>query len=88
MAAAILTMSIVNDRLAVAFAARRSMVKMRYIGDAGMTSRMRARTSASSPSARADFMTFLRQERGDHTLEPAALVNEVAVRLLGSAPID
>jgi len=33
-------------------------------------------------------MTFLRQERGDHTLEPAALVNEVAVRLLGSAPID
>lgn len=30
---------------------------------------------------------FLRQERADHTLEPSALVNELASRLLSSAPI-
>src|SRR6476469_235012 len=30
---------------------------------------------------------LLRRERSDHTLEPAALVNEVAIRLLGSGPI-
>ena len=30
---------------------------------------------------------LLRRERSDHTLEPAALVNEVAIRLLGSEPI-
>ena len=30
---------------------------------------------------------FLRQERADHTLDPAALVNELALRLLGSAPV-
>src|SRR5262245_9698360 len=53
-----LTMSIVNDRLAIAFAARRFIVKMRYIGDVGISSRMIARTSASSWSARADLMTY------------------------------
>ena len=31
---------------------------------------------------------FLRQERADHTLDPTALVNELALRLLGSAPIS
>jgi RNA polymerase sigma factor (TIGR02999 family) len=30
---------------------------------------------------------FLHQERGDHTLEPNALVNELCVRLLGGSPI-
>jgi RNA polymerase sigma factor (TIGR02999 family) len=30
---------------------------------------------------------FLRRERADHTLEPSALVNELASRLLGSAPL-
>jgi RNA polymerase sigma factor (TIGR02999 family) len=30
---------------------------------------------------------FLRQERADHTLEPSALVNELASRLLSSTPI-
>jgi RNA polymerase sigma factor (TIGR02999 family) len=30
---------------------------------------------------------FLRGERGDHTLEPNALVNELCVRLLGAEPI-
>jgi RNA polymerase sigma-70 factor (ECF subfamily) len=30
----------------------------------------------------------LRRERVDHTLEPAALVNEVYVRLVGQRPID
>ena len=53
-----LTMSIVNERLAMAFAARRSMVKIRYIGDSGMNSRMIARTSGSSWSARVDFRTY------------------------------
>jgi len=31
---------------------------------------------------------FLRNERGHHTLEPNALVNELCLRLLGSKPID
>jgi RNA polymerase sigma-70 factor (ECF subfamily) len=30
---------------------------------------------------------FLHRERGDHTLEPNALVNELCIRLLGSEPI-
>jgi RNA polymerase sigma factor (TIGR02999 family) len=30
---------------------------------------------------------FLYRERGDHTLEPNALVNELCIRLLGSEPI-
>jgi RNA polymerase sigma factor (TIGR02999 family) len=30
----------------------------------------------------------LRHERADHTLDPTALVNELALRLLGSAPIS
>jgi RNA polymerase sigma factor (TIGR02999 family) len=30
---------------------------------------------------------FLHHERGDHTLEPNALVNELCVRLLGAEPI-
>ena len=42
----------------MAFAARRFMVKMRYIGDVGVTSRMIARTSGSRWSARLDFMTY------------------------------
>src|SRR6188474_3824963 len=53
-----LTISIVNDRPAMAFAASRFIVKMRYIGDVGMTSRMMARTSGSSRSARGDLMTY------------------------------
>src|SRR4051812_23675212 len=57
-AAARLTMSIVNERLAMALAARRFIVKMRYIGDVGMTSRMTARTSGSRWSARIDLMTY------------------------------
>ena len=56
--AAVLTMSIVNERLAIAFAARRFIVKMRYIGDVRNTSRMTARTSGSSSSARDDLMTY------------------------------
>jgi RNA polymerase sigma-70 factor, ECF subfamily len=31
---------------------------------------------------------YLRHERADHTLEPGALVNELALRLLGSAPLS
>ena len=46
--AAMLTISIVNERPDIAFAARRSMVKIRYIGDSGMTSPMIARTSGVS----------------------------------------
>ena len=52
-----LTMTIVNDRLAMALAARASIVKIRYIGEFGITSRMMARTSGASWSARADFIT-------------------------------
>src|SRR5262245_7710244 len=51
-------MSIVNVRLAVAFEARRAIVKMRYIGDVGASSRMTARTSGTNWSARVDFMTY------------------------------
>ena len=46
-----------SESLAMALAARRSMVKIRYIGDSGRTSRTMARTSGSRLSARADLMT-------------------------------
>jgi RNA polymerase sigma factor (TIGR02999 family) len=39
------------------------------------------------PQLRQIASRFLQQERPDHTLEPTALVNEVALRLLGSGPI-
>ncbi len=40
------------------------------------------------PQLRQIASRFLQHERGDHTLEPAALVSELALRLLGSGPID
>ena len=43
--------------------------------------------SAVYPPLRRVAARFLQQERANHTLEPAALVNEVAVRLLGSGPV-
>ena len=43
--------------------------------------------SAVYPQLRRVASRFLQQERADHTLEPSALVNEVALRLLGSGPI-
>lgn len=39
------------------------------------------------PHLRQIASRFLQHERGDHTLEPTALVNELALRLLGSEPI-
>jgi RNA polymerase sigma factor (TIGR02999 family) len=39
------------------------------------------------PQLRQIASRFLQHERGDHTLEPTALVNELALRLLGSEPI-
>jgi len=39
------------------------------------------------PQLRQIAARFLRQERADHTLDPTALVNELALRLLGSAPL-
>ena len=39
------------------------------------------------PQLRQMAARFLHQERGDHTLEPNALVNELCVRLLGGSPI-
>ena len=39
------------------------------------------------PQLRQIAARFLQHERGDHTLEPTALVNELALRLLGSEPI-
>lgn len=39
------------------------------------------------PQLRRVAARFLQQERADHTLEPTALVNEVALRLLGSGPV-
>ena len=39
------------------------------------------------PQLRRVATRFLQQERADHTLEPTALVNEVALRLLGSGPV-
>src|SRR5687767_7604126 len=53
-----LTMSTVNDKLAIAFAASRLLVKMRYIGDEGTISRLTLQTSVSSFSARADLTTY------------------------------
>jgi len=38
------------------------------------------------PELRQMAARFLRGERGDHTLEPNALVNELCVRLLGAEP--
>ena len=39
------------------------------------------------PQLRQIAARFLRHERADHTLDPTALVNELALRLLGSAPL-
>jgi RNA polymerase sigma factor (TIGR02999 family) len=39
------------------------------------------------PQLRQIAARFLRQERANHTLDPTALVNELALRLLGSAPL-
>ena len=39
------------------------------------------------PELRQIAARFLHRERGDHTLEPNALVNELYVRLLGAQPI-
>lgn len=39
------------------------------------------------PQLRQIAARFLHQERADHTLDPTALVNELALRLLGSAPM-
>jgi RNA polymerase sigma factor (TIGR02999 family) len=43
--------------------------------------------AAVYPQLRRIASRFLQHERGDHTLEPTALVNELALRLLGSEPI-
>ena len=43
--------------------------------------------AAVYPQLRQIASRFLQHERGDHTLEPTALVNELALRLLGSEPI-
>jgi RNA polymerase sigma factor (TIGR02999 family) len=43
--------------------------------------------AAVYPQLRQIASRFLHHERGDHTLEPTALVNELALRLLGSEPI-
>jgi RNA polymerase sigma factor (TIGR02999 family) len=40
------------------------------------------------PQLRQIAARFLRQERGDHTLEPNALVNELYLRLLGGEPVN
>src|SRR5262245_7134967 len=39
------------------------------------------------PQLRQIAARFLHHERGDHTLEPSALVNELCVRLLGAEPM-
>ena len=39
------------------------------------------------PELRQIASRFLHRERGDHTLEPNALVNELYVRLIGATPI-
>jgi RNA polymerase sigma factor (TIGR02999 family) len=44
--------------------------------------------AAVYPELREIAARFLRNERCDHTLEPAALVNELCVRLLGSQPVN
>jgi len=40
------------------------------------------------PQLRQIASRFMHQERADHTLDPSALVNELAVRLLGADTID
>lgn len=40
------------------------------------------------PQLRQIAARFLQQERANHTLDPAALVNELAVRMLGSTPMS
>jgi RNA polymerase sigma-70 factor, ECF subfamily len=44
--------------------------------------------AAVYPELRQIAARFLHNERDHHTLEPAALVNELCIRLLGSRPID
>jgi RNA polymerase sigma factor (TIGR02999 family) len=43
--------------------------------------------AAVYPQLREIASRFLQHERGDHTLDPTALVNELALRLLSSEPI-
>ena len=43
--------------------------------------------SAVYPQLRQIASRFMQHERGDHTLDPTALVNELALRLLGAEPI-
>ena len=57
-AAAIPTITIVNDNPAIALATRPCIVNTRYIGDSGTTSWMIARTSGASCPARDDFSTY------------------------------
>jgi ECF sigma factor len=40
------------------------------------------------PELRRIAARLLRKERNDHTLEPSGLVDELCIRLLGSAPVD
>jgi RNA polymerase sigma-70 factor (ECF subfamily) len=53
-------------------------------GDDGARDRLFA---ILQPELRRIAAHFLNRERGDHTLEPNALVNELYVRLLGAQPI-
>jgi RNA polymerase sigma-70 factor, ECF subfamily len=53
-------------------------------GDEGARDQLFA---AVYPQLRQIASRFLQHERGDHTLEPTALVNELALRLLGAEPI-
>lgn len=53
-------------------------------GDVGARDQLFA---VAYPQLRQIAARFLQQERANHTLDPTALVNELAVRLLGSVPI-
>ncbi len=53
-------------------------------GDEGARDRLFA---VVHPELRQMAARFLRGERGDHTLEPNALVNELCLRLLGGEPL-
>ena len=53
-------------------------------GDVGARDQLFA---VAYPQLRQIAARFLQQERANHTLDPTALVNELALRLLGSAPI-
>ena len=53
-------------------------------GDEGARDRLFA---VVHPELRQIAARFLRRERGDHTLEPNALVNELCLRLMGAQPI-